>query len=75
MRIQVPIVVEMTAQQVAGWAADGGLPGPVRAKDMVVSVQQFVVETVDRAFVAEAIARAFAGGPGDLGAPEVSIKR
>ena len=48
MRIVVPVVVEMTDQQVADWAADAGIS--TRAKDIVGDVRGVVVSVTAGAF-------------------------
>jgi hypothetical protein len=46
MRIVVPVVVDMTDEQVESYASDYGLPLPVRAKDVVSSVRAEVLRAV-----------------------------
>ena len=41
--VQIPIVVSFTDEQEREWAADNGLPFPVRAKDVVDNVQSYVL--------------------------------
>jgi hypothetical protein len=49
MRIQVPLVIEMTDEQVKEYAGFAGLPhhgGPLRAKDVVDDVREHVLASV-----------------------------
>jgi len=75
MRIQVPLVVEMTDEQVAQYAAERGLAaegksGLPRARDVVKDVQSYVLTLVqDSAEFGET-----GDGNGTRGA-DVSIKR
>ena len=41
--VQIPIVVSFTDEQEREWAADNGLPFPVRAKDVVDNVQSYAL--------------------------------
>jgi len=52
IRVQVPLVIEMTPQQVAEYALDNGLPragGPLRAREVVADVQAYVLAAVQEA--------------------------
>ena len=46
MRIAVTVVIEMTDQQVAGYADVNGLPEPTRAKDVVEDVRAYVLTRI-----------------------------
>ena len=46
MRIQIPLVIEMTDEQVAAYAAEYGLSLPVRAKDIVDDVRSYVLTAI-----------------------------
>jgi hypothetical protein len=53
MRIQVPLVIEMTDEQVKRYAAEYGLPhhdGPLRAKDIVEDVRSSVLSDAQGIF-------------------------
>jgi hypothetical protein len=50
MRIVVPVVVEMTDQQMADYADWAGLAEKPRAKDVVESVRRFVVNSAQTGF-------------------------
>lgn len=74
MRIQIPIVIDLTDSQVEQYADDYGLPrnsaGKVMAKDMVDDVRRYVLTAIqDSAAFGEV-----GDGKGTRGA-DVSIKR
>lgn len=73
MRIQVPIVIEMTEQQVQQYANEYGLPaagGKLYAREVVEHVQSYVLTRIqDSAAFGES-----GDGNGTRGA-EVTIKR
>lgn len=49
MRIQIPLVIEMSDAQVRQYAVEYGLPhhdGPLRAKDIVEDVQAYVLTAI-----------------------------
>lgn len=44
--IQIPLAVTLSDQMETEWAADNELPFPIRAKDVVDSVQGYVLSQV-----------------------------
>jgi hypothetical protein len=68
MRIQIPLVIEMTDEQVADYAREYGLSLPVRAKDIVDDVRSYVLTAVQDS-------PAFGEIGNGTRAAEVSIKR
>lgn len=51
MRIQIPLVIEMTDEQVKDYAELAGLPhhgGPLRAKDVVDDLRAHVLSSVQQ---------------------------
>lgn len=49
MRVQIPLVVEFTDEQLQDYAAENGLPhngGPLRAKDVVEDVRSYVLNAI-----------------------------
>lgn len=51
--IQIPLVVCLSDEQEREWAADNGLPFPVRAKDVVDDVQSYVLTHVQGSVLGE----------------------
>lgn len=73
MRIQIPLVIEMTDEQVAEYAAEQGLPhhtGPLRAKDIMEDVQAYVLTAIQ-----DSAAFGETGDGRGTRAADVSIKR
>ena len=73
IRIQVPLVIEMSAEQVAAYAAEYGLPregGPLRARHIVEDVRSYVLTAVQDS---PAFGEIMHDGVGARGA-DVSIK-
>jgi hypothetical protein len=50
MRIQIPLVIEMTDEQVKVYAGENGLPVPVRAKDVIENVRSYVLTSVQDSY-------------------------
>lgn len=70
IRIAVTLVIEFTDDQQADFAERHGLnlAGKPRARDVVESVQQYVLGAV------QGVASAFGNHPGDLSGATVTIK-